>query len=286
MLVCALAVLTLGCQTAAATPCQPTAEEAHRFVEAAEKRLETLGKKASRAGVGPEQFHHSRHADRSPPTRRATSPPPSRSSRCGARRFEGLQLPDEDARKLKLLKLQLAAPAPDNPAERDELSSLVEPRSKGNTAKASTAAAPAAKQECLDIDQASEHSCVEPRPERARSTCGRDGIASARRCASLQPIRRALQQGRARARLRRYGRAVALELRHAARRVCRRGRSSLDAGAAALLLPAHLRAIEARREIRRRRASGERHDSGASPRQHVGAGLEQHLSAGRRTGVR
>ena len=44
------------------------------------------------------------------------------------------------------------------------------------------------------------------------------------------------------------------------------------------VVAAHLRAIEARREVRRRRAPGQRHASGASPRQHVGAGLEQHLS--------
>ena len=48
MLRCVLAcALTLGCRSDAGAP---TADEAHRFVEVAEARLETLGNKASRAG--------------------------------------------------------------------------------------------------------------------------------------------------------------------------------------------------------------------------------------------
>ena len=123
MLVCALAVITLGCQTGGGDAVPPTAEEAHRFIEAAEKRLETLGKKASRAGWVQNNFitvdTQKIAADaQSDFAAAVTELAP------GARRFEGLQLPFEDARKLKLLKLQLSAPAPDNPSERDELSSL------------------------------------------------------------------------------------------------------------------------------------------------------------------
>ncbi len=130
-----------------------------------------------------------------------------------------------------------------------------------------------------------EHPCVEPRPERARRCVA--GLASGGRAdaGSLQPVRRAFQRRRARARIRRYGRAVALELRHAARRLFRRGRSSLGAGAAALRVAAHLRAIEACGEVRCRCSPGERHAAGASPGQYVGAGLEQHLSSRGPAGV-
>ena len=95
-------------------PSRPTADEAHRFIEAAEKRLEALGKKAARTGwvqnnfitVDTQQIAADAQSDLAAAVTELAR---------GARRFEGLQLPEDDARKLKLLKLQLAAPAPDNP---------------------------------------------------------------------------------------------------------------------------------------------------------------------------
>lgn len=72
----------------------------------------------------------------------------------GARRFEELQLPYEDARKLKLLKLLLSAPAPDNQAERDELSSLSSSL-EGDYGKGKYCRSVSGKQECLDINGAS-----------------------------------------------------------------------------------------------------------------------------------
>ena len=51
MLLCALSgVMVLGCRAGGGDAAQPTPQEAHQFIEAAEKRLETLGKKAARAG--------------------------------------------------------------------------------------------------------------------------------------------------------------------------------------------------------------------------------------------
>jgi peptidyl-dipeptidase A len=41
-----------------------------------------------------------------------------------SRKFDGLQLSTDTARKLKVLKLALVLPAPKNPAERDELTKL------------------------------------------------------------------------------------------------------------------------------------------------------------------
>ena len=153
MLVCALAVITLGCRARGGDAVPPTAEEAHQFIEAAEKRLETLGKKASRAGwvqnnfitVDTQKIAADAHSDFAAAVTELAR---------GARRFEGLQLPFEDARKLTLLKLQLSAPAPDNPSERDELSNLSSSL-QGDYGKGRYCRNQNGKQQCLDIDQAS-----------------------------------------------------------------------------------------------------------------------------------
>jgi peptidyl-dipeptidase A len=153
MLVCALAVITLGCETGSGDAVPATAEEAHQFIEAAEKRLEALGKKASRAGWVQNNFitvdTQKIAADaQSDFAAAVTELAPA------ARRFEGLQLPFDDARKLKLLKLQLSAPAPNNPSERDELSSLSSSL-EGDYGKGTYCRGAAGRQQCLDIDQAS-----------------------------------------------------------------------------------------------------------------------------------
>jgi peptidyl-dipeptidase A len=152
-LVCALAAITLGCQTGGGDGAPPTAEEAHQFIEAAEKRLEVLGKKAGRAAWVQNNFitvdTQKIAADaQSDFAAAVTELAP------GARRFEGLQLPFEDARKLKLLKLQLSAPAPDNRSERDELSSLSSSL-EGDYGKGKYCRG-AGGQQCLDVDQASD----------------------------------------------------------------------------------------------------------------------------------
>ncbi len=100
----------------------------------------------------------------------------------------------------------------------------------------------------------------------------------------LHAVRRAGEQGREGTGLRRHRRDVAAQVRHAGRRVHQRSRSALGAGQAALCLAARLRADEAAREVRRRRA-GDRSDAGAHARQHLGAGLEQRLRV-RRAGQR
>src|SRR4051812_29407112 len=82
----------------------PTVSEAQQFVAAAEKRLELLGKKASRAGwvqnnfitVDTQKIAADAYSDLAAAVTELA---------LGAKRFEGLQLPAADARKLKLLKL-------------------------------------------------------------------------------------------------------------------------------------------------------------------------------------
>ena len=117
----ALAVAISGCRSRDAAA--PTADQAHQFVDNAEKRLEGLSKKAARTGwvqnnfitVDTQQIAADAQSDLAAAVTNLA---------LGARRFEGLQLSGDEARKLKLLKLQLAAPAPTNPAERDELTNL------------------------------------------------------------------------------------------------------------------------------------------------------------------
>ena len=236
-------------------------------------------------GVGPEQFHYGRHAERIAADAQSDLAAAVTELALGARRFEGLQLPDEDARKLKLIKLQLAAPAPDNPVERDELSSLGT-WLEGEYGRGKYCRGAGPTQECLDINQVS------------------DILASSRDPKELLDVWQGWHRVGAPMRDRAISRFVELsnkgarELGFDDTGMLWRSNYDMppDAFAAEVdrlwtqvqplyLVAARLRAIEARREIRRGRASGQRHDSGASPRQHVGAGLEQHLSAGRRTAV-
>ena len=153
MLVPALAgVLVLGCQSGGDGG-PPTAEEAHRFVEAAESRLKTLGDNASRAGWVQSNFITVDTQEIAANAQSELAAAVSELAR-GARRFEQLQLPYDDARKLKVLKLLLAAPAPDNKAERDELSNLSSSL-EGDYGKGKYCRDVKGKQECLDINGAS-----------------------------------------------------------------------------------------------------------------------------------
>ncbi len=157
---CCLALPFALCVVIASSGCgtpegpSATAAEAHQFVEAAEKRLEALSKKAARTGWVQNNFI-------TVDTQRIAADAQSDLAAAvtelalGARRFEGVQLSDEDSRKLRLLKLQLAAPAPNNPAERDELTSLGS-WLEGEYGKGKHCRGNGANQQCLDINQASE----------------------------------------------------------------------------------------------------------------------------------
>ena len=180
MLLCALAgVMVLGCRAGGGEAVQPTPQETHQFIEAAEKRLETLGKKAGRAGwvqntyitVDTQKIAADAQSDFAAAVTELA---------LGARRFDGLQLSEDDARKLKLLKLQLSAPAPNNPAERDELSSLSSSL-EGDYGKGKYC--PSANQ--LPRHQSGlEHPRLQPRSRGSCSMFGKAGTASAPRCAS------------------------------------------------------------------------------------------------------
>jgi peptidyl-dipeptidase A len=97
-----------------------SAAEAQNFMNDAEKRLFELYLKSSRASWVQSNFitddTEALAADANKELIAATTELAE-----GARRFDGLQMPDDLARKFKLLKLSLTLPAPKDPAERDEL---------------------------------------------------------------------------------------------------------------------------------------------------------------------
>ena len=146
------AAITIGCQRGG-VDATPTVQQAHEFIQAAETRLEILGKKASRAGWVQNNFITVDTQKIAADAQSDFAAAISELAR-GARRFEGLRLPDDDARKLQLLKLQLSAPAPDNAAERDELSTLSS-WLEAEYGKGKYCRNLDKTQQCLDINEAS-----------------------------------------------------------------------------------------------------------------------------------
>ena len=100
-----------------------TASEAEKFVIDAEKRLLDLNVKYSRADWVKSTFitddTEALSAEANKDVIAATTELAEQS-----RRFDGANLPNDVARKIKLLKLALTLPAPSNPAERDEVTKL------------------------------------------------------------------------------------------------------------------------------------------------------------------
>ena len=100
-----------------------TPAEAEQFVADAEKRLLELNIKYARADWVKSTFitddTESLSAEANKQVIEATTELAEQS-----RRFDGLDLPYDTARKLKLLKLALTLPAPSNAAERDELTKI------------------------------------------------------------------------------------------------------------------------------------------------------------------
>ena len=106
-----------------ATPAPPTAEEARQFTDAAEMRLLDLWIKSGRADWVQETYitddTEQMAAEADEAVKAATAELAAQ-----ARRYEDLTLPDDVARKLKLIKLSVDIPAPSNSALRAELSEI------------------------------------------------------------------------------------------------------------------------------------------------------------------
>lgn len=115
----------IGTEPAAGTASEkpPTVEEARAFTDAAEKKLLDLWIKSSRASWVQQTFitddTQKVSADADLAVKSATS-----QLAAEARRFDGLKLPEDVARKLKLLRLSVDIPAPKDPTEAMELARI------------------------------------------------------------------------------------------------------------------------------------------------------------------
>jgi peptidyl-dipeptidase A len=116
-------IFSLGVVSIACSEGPATVAEAEKFIAEAEKRLQDLSIKSSRAAWVQSNFitedTEALAADAQTQVLAAVTELANAS-----RRFDGLQLPAELARKLKLIKLSLSLPAPDNAAEREELTRI------------------------------------------------------------------------------------------------------------------------------------------------------------------
>jgi peptidyl-dipeptidase A len=100
-----------------------TIAEAQAFMKKAEDQLEDLTVRASRASWVQENFITDDTETMSAQANEKLTAVVTQLA-LDARRFEGLKMPPELARKFLLLKLSLVAPAPNNDAERKELTEL------------------------------------------------------------------------------------------------------------------------------------------------------------------
>jgi len=100
-----------------------TVAEAQAFMKNAEAQLEDLNIRASRAGWVQENFITDDTETMAAQANEVLTAAVTKLA-LEARRFDGLKMPPELARKFKLLKLSLVAPAPNNDAERKELTEL------------------------------------------------------------------------------------------------------------------------------------------------------------------
>lgn len=102
---------------------KPTVADAESFIKRAEEELLRLGIKAERASWIQSNFitedTETLAAEANEEIIAVTTKLAEES-----RKFDGLQLPYDTARKMKLLKLSLTLPAPDNPQERSELTKI------------------------------------------------------------------------------------------------------------------------------------------------------------------
>jgi peptidyl-dipeptidase A len=179
----ALAVLLLSCtaleQSAATKPSgkpsathaksAPTMAEAQAFMKKAEDQLEDLGVRASRASWVQENFITDDTEAMSAQANEKLTAVVTQLA-LEARRFDGLKMPPDLSRKFLLLKLSLTAPAPNNDAERKELTELASKLDgmygKGKYCKPAAAGAGSdAKQKCLSLNDLSRIMATSTNPE-------------------------------------------------------------------------------------------------------------------------
>ena len=152
----------------AATPLQgksaPTVAEAQAFIKTAETQLEDLGVRASRASWVQENFITDDTETISAQANEKLTAVVTQLA-LDARRFDHLKMPAGLERKFKLLKLSLVAPAPNNDAERKELTELASKLDgmygKGKYCKPQ----PDGKEKCLSLSDLSRILATSTNPD-------------------------------------------------------------------------------------------------------------------------
>jgi peptidyl-dipeptidase A len=114
---------SVGAKANAGRKGAPTVAEAQEFMKKAEAQLEDLGVRAGRAGWVQENFITDDTEVLAAQANEKLTAVVTQLA-LDARRFDGMKLPPDLARKFLLLKLSLTAPAPNNDAERKELTEL------------------------------------------------------------------------------------------------------------------------------------------------------------------
>jgi peptidyl-dipeptidase A len=150
--------------TVAQAPGKPTVAEAETFMKKAEEQLQVFGVKASRASWVQENFITDDTEILSAEAQEKLTAIVTQLA-LQARRFAGVKMPPELARKFMLLKLSLTAPAPNNDAERAELTriatSLDADYGKGKYCKPQADG----KQKCLSLNDLSRILATSTNPD-------------------------------------------------------------------------------------------------------------------------
>ena len=232
---------------AKAASAPPTVEEARRFVDDAENKLLDLWIKSSRADWVHETYitddTEQMAADADEAVASATAELAAQS-----RRFDGLKLPDDVARKIMLLRLSVSIPAPRDPALSAELSkinsSLDSEYGKGKWCPDGPSS------DCMDVNKVTNIFATSRDPnELLRAWEGWNAIGKPMRDRYSRMVMLANAGSRELGFARTHGRNVALRLRHAARSIRRRSGPPLAAGSTALPFAARLRALAASEKV-------------------------------------
>jgi len=148
----------------AASKGAPTVAEAEAFMKKAEEQLLDLGVRASRASWVQENFITDDTEIMSAQAQERLTAVTTQLA-LDARRFDHLKMPPELKRKFVLLKLALTAPAPNNDAERKELTTLASNLDgmygKGKYCKPQTDG----KQKCLSLNDLSRTLATSTNPD-------------------------------------------------------------------------------------------------------------------------
>jgi peptidyl-dipeptidase A len=149
-----------------------TVSEAQAFMKKAEEQLLDLGVRASRASWVQENFITDDTETMSAQANEKLTAVVTQLA-LEARRFDGMRLPPDLARKFLLLKLSLTAPAPNNDAERKELTELASKLDgmygKGKYCKSAASVAASAgsdaKPKCLSLNDLSRIMATSTNPD-------------------------------------------------------------------------------------------------------------------------